>query len=80
MRITINIEDLTPGQWGWLDRHIGRVARTRPEETRMCVTMVSPDAVRHVEMDPSSFLELVSALQVISLRTEAVLTPDALPG
>ena len=74
MRITIEVTDVTPGQWEWL---LDNVRNDYGHyDVRMCVTFVSGNLTVHRELPAAEWVRLIERLNRIGQVAEAVLTPD----
>lgn len=82
MRISVNLNDLTPQQWRWVDE-IWRPEPLGRNDMRACAMLAGPRGVaRHIEVSVAELILAIGELERIDrfgLLAEAALTPDALP-
>ncbi len=81
MRTTIDVYDMTPGQWAWLNTNIPDTREFAADEVRVCVALTHGTNIRHVEMSVREFMAALTGAIRFGREelAQAILTPDARP-
>lgn len=78
MRVTINVADVTPGQWSWLLRHVDTVWPLGAGGLPVCVTFEGPEGeLLHREVGAHRWIEIMTELKRVSETVEAALSETA---
>lgn len=81
MRTTITVGQLSPAQLDWLNGALRDSYDIAPDQLRMCVQFETAEGVtRHVEMPIGEWVQVMNRLHLLTRTTEAILTPDSVPG
>lgn len=69
MRTTIQVGDLTPEQWAWLQANLPPTREFAPDAVRMCVILFGENVGEetHVEMPPREFVALIERLSKVGV-------------